>query len=139
KVSTRSDPDARRSETIHHYGTLLQIDSRLNLGTSGGPVVDLRGELVGITTSLAALGGYEKSAGFAVPFDAPMKRVVEALANGHEVEYGFLGVRVANSRPEIVRALSESADHVSWAMVADVPPGSPASISRVQSNDIVLA
>ena len=62
------------------------------LGTSGGALLNLQGELIGMTTSLAAVVGYEKSAGFAIPFDESMKRIIESLRQGKEVEYGFLGV-----------------------------------------------
>ncbi len=85
----------RSKTTIHHYGTLLQIDARLNLGCSGGALVDLDGNLVGLTTSLAALGGVETPGGFAVPMTAAMKRIVERLREGKEVEYGFLGISPA--------------------------------------------
>ena len=65
---------------------MLQVDTRLNLGTSGGALINLKGELIGITTSLAALEGYESSVGYAIPFDAATRRIVESLARGHEVE-----------------------------------------------------
>jgi len=48
--------------------------------------------LIGLTTALAALAGYEKSAGLAVPIDDSTKRVIESLKQGKEVEYGFLGI-----------------------------------------------
>jgi serine protease Do len=81
-----------RVKTLHHYGTLLQTDARLNLGCSGGALVDLNGRLVGLTTSLAAVNGSETAGGYAVPMDAALSRVVRTLVRGEEVEYGFLGV-----------------------------------------------
>ncbi len=78
--------------TMHHFGTLIQTDAKLNLGTSGGPLLNLRGEMVGLTTSMAALVGYEKSAGYAIAVDDVFRRVVDTLKEGREVEYGFLGV-----------------------------------------------
>ena len=97
-ISRRPAPVRQRdlgppeAKTIHQYGTLLQVDTRMELGTSGGALVDLRGKLVGITTSLAALEGYEKSVGFAIPIDSFSRRVIETLCRGYEVEYGFLGL-----------------------------------------------
>lgn len=82
----------RAKMTLHHYGTLLQLDARLNLGCSGGAVIDLKGELIGLTTALAALTGSETAGGFAVPMDAAMRRIIDVLERGEEVEYGFLGV-----------------------------------------------
>ena len=83
-------PDQR--PTMHHFGTLIQTDAKLNLGTSGGPLLNLKGEMIGLTTAMAALAGYEKSAGFAVAVDDTFRRVVNTLMEGREVEYGFLGV-----------------------------------------------
>ncbi len=86
------DLERNKRETIHHLGTLLQIDGQLNLGTSGGAVLNRKGELIGIVTAMAALEGYEKSVGYAVPLDGRMKRIIAELANGYEVEYGLLGI-----------------------------------------------
>src|SRR5262249_52780164 len=58
------------TKTLHHYGTLIQTDARLNLGCSGGALLNLDGELIGLTTSLAALTGGEGAGGYAVPMDA---------------------------------------------------------------------
>jgi hypothetical protein len=71
-------------------------------------IIGLVGAL--IATSLAAIVGYEKSAGFAVPFDDPMKRIIETLSQGKEVEYGFLGVTFPNEPgPEGLRTRIEAA------------------------------
>ncbi len=86
----RESPGAKLS--LHQYGTLIQTDAKLNLGTSGGALVNLKGEMVGLTVSLAAAVGYEQSAGFALPVDETFRRALETLKQGREVEYGFLGV-----------------------------------------------
>src|SRR5581483_8531300 len=79
-------------KTLHHYGTLVQLDARLNLGCSGGALVNIKGEVVGLTTSWAGIHGGETPGGFAIPFDAGMRRIIDVLLRGEEVEYGFLGV-----------------------------------------------
>ena len=81
-----------QKEVMSNLGLLMQVDTRLELGTSGGALLNLKGELVGLTSSLAAGTAYEKSAGFAIPFDADMRRVIDQLRQGHEVDYGFLGI-----------------------------------------------
>jgi S1-C subfamily serine protease len=77
--------------TLHHYGTLLQIDAQRPLGCSGGALLNLRGEMIGLTNSLAGIPGGE-TGGFAIPLDGPMRRIIDMLVRGEEVEYGFLGI-----------------------------------------------
>ena len=68
--------DFRLFDNVHHFGTLMQIGVALPLGTSGGALLDLDGNLIGITTSLAPLEGYEQSAGYAIPFTSGFVRVL---------------------------------------------------------------
>jgi serine protease Do len=81
---------------LHYYSILLQTDFRLNLGSSGGALLDLNGNWVGLTTSQAALAGSETAGGFAIPIDPRMRRIIETLSRGEEVEYGFLGISLDN-------------------------------------------
>jgi serine protease Do len=90
-----------RRKHLLSWGPLVQVDCRLNLGTSGGALVNTRGEVVGITMALAARTGMETPGGFVLPYDNLVRRVVETLKQGKEMEYGFLGVQPKNySRAE---------------------------------------
>jgi serine protease Do len=126
-------------ETIHHLGTLLQVDTRLNLGMSGGALVNLRGELVGITTSMAALLGYEKSVGYAIPIDAGTMRIINTLREGKEVEYGFLGVSIGPlvDRREL-RQFQPRPRPINGVHI-DVLPNSPAARAGLMNNDYITA
>ena len=63
KIGPQYDEDSRTSKpTLHHFGTLIQTDAKLNLGTSGGALLNLKGEMVGLITSQAQLAGYEQAA-----------------------------------------------------------------------------
>jgi S1-C subfamily serine protease len=86
-----NDTNNRRPR-LHYYAFLLQTDFRLNLGCSGGALLDLKGNWIGLTTAQAALAGGETSGGFALPLDRRMKRIIEVLRQGKEMEYGFLGI-----------------------------------------------
>lgn len=77
---------------LYCFNTLIQTDTRMNLGCSGGALLNLQGELVGLTSSLAGITGGETPGGFAVPLDDGMCRIIKVLLRGEEVEYGFLGV-----------------------------------------------
>ncbi|MGE5191972.1 MAG: trypsin-like peptidase domain-containing protein [Deltaproteobacteria bacterium] len=139
----RQDPEYQRKLTVHHLGTLLQIDTRLELGTSGGALLNLKGELIGMTTSLAAIVGYEKSAGFAVPFDDSMQRVIKSLKQGKEVEYGFLGITPGeitpsqSALPEWAPVFERIRQHGA-ARIDQVVPNLPAHRSGLADGDLVL-
>lgn len=127
------------SGTIFEYGALLHVDLRLQLGTSGTAIVDLQGKLVGLGTSLAALRGYESSAGFAIPLDADVRRIVKALLDGHEVEYGFLGVRPDDIQLAGVLDADGQPLPPSAAVLVSVAEDSPADQAGLQRGDCILA
>ncbi len=135
----KNEPDPRILETIHHFGTLLQIDARLNLGYSGGALVDLRGDLIGITTSLAALDGYEKSVGYAIPIDAATRRVIDSLVQGYEAEYGFLGIELKTVSLEGMRSLGHEFGQPTATRATRVVSHSPAAQAGLLRNDMILS
>ncbi|MGQ9576796.1 MAG: trypsin-like peptidase domain-containing protein [Thermoguttaceae bacterium] len=128
-VPDPSEPTGK--PTIHHFGTLIQTDARLNQGTSGGPLLNLQGEMVGLTTTLAMVPGYEEVGGYAIPVDATFHRALEALKQGREVEYGFLGVRLA------VPGLENG--EAGGARVERVEPGLPAARAGLQPKDLITS
>jgi serine protease Do len=89
-----AEREDERTKPLSQHGTLITIDARVNLGCSGGALLDLKGRLVGLTSSQAAIAGGDAPAGFVVPLNADMWRIVDKLKNGEEVEYGFLGVQL---------------------------------------------
>jgi serine protease Do len=112
-------------------GTLIETDARLNAGCSGGALLNLRGEMVGLTTSRAAISGSETSAGFAVPMDANFKRIVERLKLGQEVEYGFLGIATPSQNRGDGLVIG-SADHRNAVTL-----GSPAEKAGLREGDVI--
>jgi len=123
-------PDSGR-ETLHHYGGLIQTDAKLNLGTSGGALVNLKGEMIGLITALAAKEGYEKSTGFAIPVDDVFLRTIETLRTGRKAEFGFLGVSPVN----LGDAMRRNGQH--GALLSSVVAGTPASAARLRKDDII--
>ncbi len=130
---TVPDPLMAGNERLYHMGGLLQIDAKLNLGMSGGALLNLDGELIGITTSLAALAGYEKSAGYAIPVDETTQRVIDTLLKGYEVEYGFLGVSFPAAGPMGYSAVA----NLRGARISSVLPNLPASVAGLIDNDTI--
>ena len=84
-----SPPQDPRPDELPHS---LQLDSKLNLGMSGGAVINLKGELVGLTTMASSPAGFDAMAGYAIPMDKIIRRAIETLKQGKEVEYGLLGI-----------------------------------------------
>ena len=77
----------------------MQLDAKLNLGMSGGAVINLKGELVGLTTMAASPAGFDAMAGYAIPMDKLGRRAVETLKEGKEIEYGLLGIKADATAP----------------------------------------
>ncbi len=127
------------SGTIFEYGALLHVDLRLQLGTSGAAIVNPEGKLVGLATSMAALRGYESSVGFAIPFDAEVRRIVNSLLAGHEVEYGFLGVHPGDATLSGQRDGEGKWLPVSSARLMSIGHDSPADQAGLKRGDCVLA
>ncbi len=122
-----------KKPTLHHFGTLIQTDAKLNLGTSGGALVNLRGEMIGLTTSLAALAGYEQAAGYAVPINEAIRRVIDVLKEGREVEHGLLGIRLGGGLSRTLVAGTKQRG----VMVRSVMEGTPAYRAKLRSGDFI--
>jgi serine protease Do len=119
----------RSKQTIHEFGTLLQTDVRLTLGCSGGALLNLDGEMIGLTTATAALSGSETPGGYALPMDAGLRRVIEVLKRGEEVEYGFLGVQMSTNAPPDSKGVT----------IEHVPAGMPAEAVGLRPGDVIVA
>ena len=127
------EPESAGKRTLHQFGTLIQTDARLNQGASGGALLNLRGEMVGLIVALASTPGFEQAAGYAIPIDSMFRRVIDTLKQGREVEYGFLGIRPANLRQQ------ELAQGRRGVRVQNVVPGTPAERHGLRPDDLILA
>ena len=132
--------DMVKGTMLHRLGTMMQLDAKMNLGLSGGPVLNLKGELIGIGTSLAAIEGYDQSVGFALPIDPLTRRIIQTLIAGQEVEYGMLGIEPISisSDDEDFPKLSTEVQQQSGAFVNKVNHGSPANLAKIVKRDIIL-
>jgi S1-C subfamily serine protease len=124
-VITEAD---RTLQSFHRYGTLVQTDVRLSTGCSGGALVNLDGEVVGITTALSALTGIDAPGGMAVPVDTRMLKIIDVLRRGEEVEYGFLGVMLA-----------QDAHLGRGVLISKALPNGPADRAGVVFNDLLVS
>jgi S1-C subfamily serine protease len=138
-IARRLPPPENQDElTLHHNATLLQTDARLNYGTSGGALINLNGEMIGLVTSLAAIRGYDQAAGYAIPMDATMQRILGVLREGLEMEYGFLGIGMSDVEPD-EREPAAGLTPLEGAKVATCYEGTPAYQAGMQMEDVIVA
>jgi serine protease Do len=115
------------------FENFIQTDAAINRGNSGGPLVNLRGEVVGIAT---AMNWGAENIGFAVPVNT-LQMVLPQLREKGRVSRGYLGVNIQNLDWE--RAQAFGLDDPSGALVTTVVPDSPASAAGVRHGDVVVA
>jgi S1-C subfamily serine protease len=111
---------------------VIQTDAAINPGNSGGPLVNGRGQVIGINTAVA---GQAQNIGFAIPIDQA-KQVVDQLESGQAPAVPFLGVDTVDLTAGLEHQLGLSVDH--GALVVAVEPGSGAADAGVQQGDVIL-
>jgi putative serine protease PepD len=103
----------------------LQTDAAINHGNSGGPLLNLSGQVIGINAQIESDSGGNDGVGFAIPADAA-KSVATTLISGGKVQHAYLGIRVANAS-------------TSGAQVTTVVGGSPADKAGLKAGDVITA
>ena len=117
------------------YDDFIQTDASINRGNSGGPMFNLKGNVIGINTAIFSPSGGSVGIGFAIP-SSVAEPVISQLIKHGEVKRGWLGVHIQAVTEEIAETLGlkESAG----ALVANVIPGGPAEKAKVQPGDVIL-
>ena len=119
--------------TIFEMLTNMQdYDAAINFGNSGGPLVNLKGEAIGINTAITAQGS---GIGFAVPMNM-VKDIIVQLKDSGSVTRGYLGITIGDVTEELKEAKGLAA--AKGVIINDIVPGGPASKSELQREDIVL-
>jgi serine protease Do len=127
----RPNPDATNRRKP---GEFIQTDAAINPGNSGGPLVNARGEVVGINTFLISDNGSFSGMGFAIPSQI-VKPTVDALIAHGKVVHGYMGIGITDVTPENSKFfdLSKSAG----ALVSQVEPDSPAAKAGLKTGDVI--
>jgi serine protease Do len=126
----------RSNLDIAHYEDFIQTDAAINRGNSGGPLISLDGEIIGINTAIAtnASAGY-MGIGFAIPSNVAQHIMEEILSDG-KVTHGFLGISLQSIDYNLAQAFNLK--KVGGALVTSVVKDSPADKAGIQVEDIVL-
>jgi len=118
------------------YEDFIQTDASTNPGNSGGALVNLRGELIGINAEILARGGANIGIGFAIPVNMA-RSVMEQLIRYGSVKRGQLGVSMYTVTPDIAHSLGLAS--AAGALVSQVVEGSPADKAGVRIGDVITS
>ncbi|MFA5927549.1 MAG: trypsin-like peptidase domain-containing protein [Patescibacteria group bacterium] len=132
-----TDSSSGATETLDN---LIQTDAAINQGNSGGPLVNLKGQVIGINTAVATNA---QGIGFAIPI-SEAKSAIESIKRSGRIIRPFIGVRYVQVTPEIVKENSLTVDYGAWVLRGQgmgqvaVVAGSPADKAGIVENDIIL-
>ncbi len=118
------------------YDSFIQTDASINQGNSGGPMFNLQGEVIGISSAIFSTTGASQGVGFAIPANLA-GWVISQLKEHGEVKRGWIGIKIQPNTPEIADSLSISANQ--GVVVSGVTEQGPAQKAGLQAGDIVLS
>ncbi len=114
------------------YQDFIQTDASINFGNSGGPLCNIRGEVIGINTAVNTSG---QGIGFAIPINLAKHVADQLVANG-KVRRSMMGVVLAPMTPDIAEGFGLAS--VDGVLIQQVQPGSPAERAGVKRNDVIV-
>ena len=117
------------------YDNFIQTDASINPGNSGGPLINHRGEVVGVNTAIYSRGGGNVGIGFAIPINL-VKELLPQLQNEGRVTRGWLGIAFQNMTPLLAESLGVEKSR--GALVAKVLPDTPAEKAGFRSGDVIV-
>ena len=117
------------------YDRYLQTDAAINRGNSGGPMFDMKGQVIGINNAIFSPTGGSVGIGFAIPAETAAP-IVEKLRAGQAIERGYLGIRIQAMNEDLADSLG--IPHNRGEFVQAVEPGGAAARAGLQSGDVVL-
>lgn len=118
------------------YDDYLQTDASINRGNSGGPMFNMKGEVIGVNTAIFTPTGGSIGIGFAIP-SSLAKGVIKQLKEIGHTRRGWLGVKIQTVTPEIAKSLGM--DKAQGALVSGVTKGGPAEKAKIKLGDVILA
>jgi len=118
------------------YENFIQTDAAINHGNSGGPLVNMRGEIIGINAAIVSRTGVNEGIGFAIPSNMA-RNVMRQLVDSGKVVRGFLGVTIQDVNEKL--AESFGLPHSRGALVVELAKGGPAEEAGIKAEDFIVA
>jgi serine protease Do len=131
---------ARAQMGILDTEDFIQTDAAINPGNSGGPLLNSKGEIIGVNTAIFSEGGGGfVGIGFAIPAEIAQEVSQQILDHGY-VRRGWMGMAAQDLDPQLAEyfKLPKQYDSSSGALISEVMPDSPASLAHLQPGDVVL-
>src|SRR5213595_1604434 len=122
---------------IVDYENFIQTDAAINMGNSGGALVDATGHLLGINTAIFSRSGGNQGVGFAIPANLA-RDVMQSLREKGRVVRGYIGASVQTLTPELAEAMKLKGE-ATGALVGEVTPKSPAEKAGIKSGDVITS
>jgi serine protease Do len=122
------------SQNRRSPGSFIQTDAAINPGNSGGPLVDARGEVIGINTFLVSSSDSFSGMGFAIPTQI-VRPTVETLIRDGKVRHGYMGIGISDVTPENAKFFH--VENNEGAVVTQVEDGSPAAKAGLKVGDVI--
>ncbi|MEZ9410127.1 MULTISPECIES: Do family serine endopeptidase [Vibrio] len=126
----------RSGLNLENFENFIQTDAAINSGNSGGALVNLNGELIGINTAILGPNGGNVGIGFAIPSNM-MKNLTEQILDFGEVKRGMLGVQGGEVTSELAEALGYESSK--GAFVSQIVPDSAADKAGLKAGDIIVS
>ena len=126
---------ARNRDIGGRYDNYIQTDASINKGNSGGPLFNMKGEVIGITSLIYSPSGGSIGLGFAHP-SVEVRPIIAQLIQSGKAKRGWLGVSIQNVDQDIADSLGLK--EAAGALVSSVQPKSPAAAAGIQANDVIL-
>ncbi|MGA2654514.1 MAG: Do family serine endopeptidase [Gammaproteobacteria bacterium] len=120
---------------IEGYEDFIQTDAAINMGNSGGALINTKGELIGINTAILSSAGGNMGIGFAIPINMA-RNIMQQLIQFGEVRRGLLGVVAQSLTPDLASSFNTSKTH--GAIISQIIAESPAAESGLKIGDVVL-
>ncbi|MGD8464024.1 MAG: trypsin-like peptidase domain-containing protein [Anaerolineae bacterium] len=127
-----------REDSDFQLAEIIQTDAAINPGNSGGPLLNSKGEVIGVNTAIRSVSGFNSGVGFAIPVDI-VKRVVPELIVHGRYRHTWIGIRGRTITPEMVEALDLTVD--TGVLISEVEVGGPAERAGLRggTREVIVA